>query len=292
MKPGGLALISTTAAGLLAALALIPLAVAAARPQEVLSRVQERAQGVDMIVALDVSGSMEALDFQPTNRLGVAKEVITSFISERPDDRFGVVVFAGVAVTICPVTLDHQVVNAFVSDIKARSLRDGTAIGLGLGTAVNRLRRSEAESKVIVLVTDGANNAGELDPKTAAELAAQQKITVHTVLVGSGGKVPIPIPIRDPRTGRETYEIHNIEVEVNPQLLADIARTTGGTSFKARDPVALAKVFAEIDEMEKTEFESTRLVHYREKFEPWAAGALLLLVGALAIETAFGRSPW
>jgi Ca-activated chloride channel family protein len=292
IRAGAPALISTTAAGILAASALLPLAVAAARPQEVLSRVQEHAEGVDMIVALDVSGSMAALDFQPSDRLGVAKEVIASFISSRPEDRFGVVVFAGAAVTLCPVTLDHGVVTSMVKEIKLRTLPDGTAIGLGLGTAVNRLRRSEADSKVIVLVTDGANNAGELDPKTAAELAAQQGITVHTVLVGSGGEVPIPVPVRDPRTGREQIQIRRIEVDVNPQLLADIARTTGGTSFNARDPEALAKVFAEIDEMEKTKFESTRLVHYRERFEPWAMGALVFMIGALLIETGFGRSPW
>ncbi|MCP4895903.1 MAG: VWA domain-containing protein [bacterium] len=282
----------TTVAGILAAMAFLPLAVASARPQEVLARVLEHTEGVDMVVALDVSGSMAALDFEPSDRLGVAKEVISSFVESRPDDRFGVVVFAGAAVTLCPVTLDHGVVTHLVREIELRALPDGTAVGLGLGTAVNRLRKSQTESKVIVLVTDGASNAGELDPMTAAELAAQQGITVHTVLVGSEGPVPVPVPQRDPRTGRETVTIQRVEVETNPELLAEIARATGGMSFRARDSEALVSVFAEIDAMERTEFESTQLVHHREKFENWALAAFLLLTCAVVLESGFGRSPW
>lgn len=173
-----------------------------------------------------------------------------------------------------------------------RTLPDGTAIGLGLGTAVNRLRTSAADSKVVVLVTDGSNNAGQLDPQTAAELASGEGITVHTVLVGRGGKVPIPVWMRDPRTGRERSQIQNVEVEINPELLAEISRATGGTSFRARDPEALEDVFAEIDRMERTVFTSTKLVRYRERFEPWAILALVLLVAGVAVEGVFGRTPW
>jgi hypothetical protein len=182
----------TTLAGTLAALAFAPLAVSLARPQEVLSRHLEHAEGVDMVIALDISGSMAALDFQPTDRLGVAKETIADFLSRRPHDRIGLVVFAGAAVTICPLTLDHEVAGHLLEQVKLRTLPDGTAIGLGLGTAVNRLRTSTSDSKVVVLVTDGSNNAGQLDPRTAAELARDEEITVHTVLVGRGGKVPDP----------------------------------------------------------------------------------------------------
>lgn len=289
---GGRGPFATAAAGVLAAFALTPLAVSLARPQEVLSRSLERARGVDMVIALDVSGSMAALDFQPTDRLGVAKEVIARFLGRRPDDRFGLVAFAGAAVTLCPLTLDHDVAQRLLDRVELKMLPDGTAIGMGLGTAVNRLRQSEAESKVVVLVTDGSNNAGQLDPLTAADLAASENITVHTVLVGKGGKVPIPVPRRDPRTGREVLTVERVEVVVNPELLAEISRRTGGTSFRARDPEALEKVFDEIDRMEKTEFTSTRLVRYRERFEPWALAALAVLLGAVVLEGVAGRTLW
>lgn len=282
----------TTAAGLVAALALLPLAVALARPQEVLSRMLEHAEGIDLVIALDVSGSMAALDFEPSDRLGVAKELISDFIAGRPEDRVGLVVFAGAAVTICPLTLDHEVARHLLEQVQLHTLPDGTAIGLGLGTSINRLRGSTASSKVVVLVTDGANNAGQLDPQTAAELAAAEDITVHTVLVGRGGKVPIPVRLRDPRSGREYSQVQNVEVEINPELLAEIARATGGTSFRARDARALGEVFEEIDRMEKTVFTSTKMVRYREKFEPWALAALVLLVAATAFEAAVGRAPW
>jgi Ca-activated chloride channel family protein len=277
---------------MLAALAFAPLAVSLARPQEVLSRQLEHAEGVDMVIALDISGSMAALDFQPTDRLGVAKETIAGFLDRRPHDRIGLVVFAGAAVTICPLTLDHEVADHLLEQIELRTLPDGTAIGLGLGTAVNRLRSSTSDSKVVVLVTDGSNNAGQLDPRTAADLARDEEITVHTVLVGRGGRVPIPVWMRDPRTGREFSQIQNVEVDINPELLAEIARSTGGTSFRARDPEALAEVFTEIDRMEKTVFTSTRLVRYRERFEPWALAALVLLATGVVLEGVAGRTPW
>jgi len=282
----------TATAGMLAALAFAPLAVSLARPQEVLSRQLEHAEGVDMVIAVDISGSMAALDFQPTDRLGVAKETIAGFLDRRPHDRIGLVVFAGAAVTICPLTLDHEVAGHLLEQIELRTLPDGTAIGLGLGTAVNRLRSSTSDSKVVVLVTDGSNNAGQLDPRTAADLARDEEITVHTVLVGRGGRVPIPVWMRDPRTGREFSQIQNVEVDINPELLAEIARSTGGTSFRARDPEALAEVFTEIDRMEKTVFTSTRLVRYRERFEPWALAALVLLATGVVLEGVAGRTPW
>jgi Ca-activated chloride channel family protein len=235
---------------------------------------------------------MAALDFQPTDRLGVAKETIGRFIDRRPHDRVALVVFAGAAVTVCPLTVDHDVASHLLHQVELRTLPDGTAIGLGLGTAVNRLRSSTSESKVVVLVTDGSNNAGQLDPRTAAELARDEGITVHTVLVGRGGTVPIPVWVRDPRSGREVSQIRNVVVEVNPELLAEIARTTGGTSFRARDAEALEAVFDEIDAMETTVFTSTRLVRYRERFEPWAVAALALLLAGAVLEGAAGRTPW
>ena len=289
---GAMTAFLAAAPGIAAALALVMVAVALARPQEVLSRRLVRSKGVDIAIVLDVSGSMAALDFKPTDRLGVAKDVIRSFIERRPADRIALVVFAGAAVTLCPLTLDHDVAIRFLDRARIGQLPDGTAIGMGLGVAVNRLRRSKAKSKVIVLVTDGANNAGQLDPHTAAELAKREGIAVHTVLVGKGGRVPIPVHIRDPLTGREVVRIRRLEVETNPALLQEIAAATGGQSFRAWDADALRKVFATIDRLERTEFTSTRLVHYRERFEPWALAALVLLGLALAVETVAGRMPW
>ena len=282
----------TVAAGVLAAVALAPLAVALARPQEVLSKRLERAEGVDLVVALDISRSMSALDFEPSDRLGVAKEVIDGFLDGRPNDRFALVVFAGAAVTLCPLTLDHDVARHLLDDVEMDSLPDGTAIGLGLGTAVARLRHSEADSKVVVLVTDGSNNTGQLDPINAAELAAELDITVHTVLVGRSGLVPVPVLQRDPRTGRVRRQVRQMEMEINPELLAEIARMTGGSSFRARDSEALQAVFESIDELEKTEFTSTSLVRYRERFEPWAAAAVVVLLVGAALEGLAGRTPW
>lgn len=290
--PRSWAISRTALAGAVVAASLVPLAVALARPQEVLSRRLERAEGVDLVIALDVSGSMAALDFQPSDRLGVAKDVIGSFIAQRVNDRIGLVVFAGAAVTMCPLTLDHDVVQHLLDQVELETLPDGTAIGLGLGTSVNRLRGSEASSKVVVLVTDGSNNTGQLDPLTAAELAAGQRIVVHTVLVGRGGTVPIPVREQDPRTGRVRRRVVEVEVDVNPELLAEISRKTKGSSFRARDPQALEEVFAQIDALEKTEFTSTRLVRYRERFEPWALAAFLMVVGGILVEAIAGGTPW
>ncbi len=289
---GAAAVLATVAAGTLAALAFVPLAVAVARPQEVLAREVEHARGIDMVVALDVSGSMAALDFRPSDRLTVAKEVIDRFMARRPDDRIGVVVFAGAAVTLVPITLDHNVARRLLDRARVGMLPDGTAIGMGLGTAVNRLRRSKAASKVVVLVTDGSNNTGELDPMTATELAEQEGITVHTVLVGKGGEVPVPVKVRNPLTGEVVTRVRRLRVDVNPELLSRIAERTGGVAFEAGDPGALREVFDRIDAMEKTEFESARLVRYRERFEPWALGVLVLLVAAVTAEGLLGRTPW
>jgi Ca-activated chloride channel family protein len=287
-----LAAATTVVAGFLAATAFVPLAVALARPQEVLSHRLEHSLGVDIVIALDVSGSMAALDFEPSDRLGVAKEVISRFLDRRREDRFALVIFAGAAVTLCPLTLDHEVAQHLLDQVRLRTLPDGTAIGLGLGTAVTRLRASDADSKVIILVTDGANNTGMLDPETASDLAVEQGITVHTVLVGSSGEVPVPVQVRDPASGKLRTEIRRYKVDINPELLAEISRKTGGTSFRARDPEALERVFENIDAMEKTEFTSTSLVRYQERFEPWAWISLVLVLAAVLVEGVAGATPW
>jgi len=271
---------------------LLLLLVALARPQAGESITNVSTYGVDIVIALDISGSMAALDFRPTDRLGVAKEVIGSFLDGRSHDRFGLVAFAGAAVTLCPLTLDHEVAHHILNELELGVLPDGTAIGLGLGVAVNRLRTSDAESKVVILVTDGSNNTGQIDPMTAADLASESDVTVHTVLVGKGGDVPMPVTYIDPRTGREVRRIQEVRVETNPQLLAEIARKTGGTSFEARDSKGLEAVFSEIDVMERTEFTSTKLVRYRERFEPLAFLAFVFLMTAVIGEGLIGGTPW
>lgn len=278
--------------GLLAASSLVPLALALARPQQVLARNLEQSLGIDIILALDVSQSMAALDFAPSDRLGVAKEVFSEFVMRRPQDRFGIVVFAGAAATLCPLTLDHGTSLSKLAEVSTGRLPEGTALGLGLGTALTRLRKSSAQSKVVVLITDGANNAGQIDPLTAAELAIKSNVVVHTVLVGSDERVPVVFRHRDPVSGRELEQVREMEVETNPALLAEIARLTGGVMFRAQDSAALQMVFDRIDALEKSELTSLSMVRYQERFEPWAWTALVLLLTAVAAETTLGETPW
>jgi Ca-activated chloride channel family protein len=188
--------------------------------------------------------------------------------------------------------LDKEVAGRLLDQVRLEMLPDGTAIGMGLGTAVARLKRSKTVEKIVVLVTDGDNNAGQLDPMTAAELAASEGIAVHTVLVGSSGPVDVPVIRVDPLSGRRFRGIQTVDFEVNPELLASIARRTGGQSFRARDTAALTRVFEEIDSLQRTAFEATRLVRTKERFEPAAMAAALLLLIGLFGEGLLGRSMW
>ncbi len=237
---------------LLAALAL--LAVALARPRAVESRPERRSvEGIDIVVALDLSTSMAAADFKPRNRLHVAKEVLKAFVARRPDDRIGLVVFARDAYTQCPLTLDHAALARLVDGLRFGILEDRTAIGNAIATAVNRLRESDARSKVIILVTDGDNNAGQLSPREAADLARTFGIRVFPILVGKGGVVPYPVGVG--LLGEPVYE--DREFPVNPALLEEIARTTGGTYALATDREALERgLDAVLDRMERTRLAS------------------------------------
>ena len=194
-------------------------AVALARPQHGTLKEDVTTQGVDIVVALDVSGSMAAQDFQPRNRLAVAKEVVAEFVKRRPTDRIGLVVFAGKSLTKAPPTTDTAVLLRQLDDVRLEMLPDGTAIGSGLATSLTRLRRSKAKSRVVVLVTDGANNAGEIDPATAADLAKAMEVRVYTVLVGKGGQVPMPVRVRDPFTGQIVEQTVMTEVQIDEDLL-------------------------------------------------------------------------
>jgi Ca-activated chloride channel family protein len=253
--------------------------VALARPQLGYAWEEAKTEGIDIEIALDVSGSMAAEDFQPRNRLEVAKSVIRDFVAGRPADRIGLVAFAGAAVTRAPLTNDQRMLVSLVEALEMHQLPEGTAIGMGLANAAARLRSSDAKSRVIVLVTDGVNNAGEIDPRSAAAVAKGLGIRVYTVGVGRRGTAPMPVTVRSPFTGREEVRRVDVEVEVDEALLAEISRSTGGRFFRATDAQGLRDTFREIDQLEKTTRETKRYVRYREAFPPfvWAALALGLL---------------
>jgi Ca-activated chloride channel family protein len=254
--------------------------VALARPQAGSALTTVSSNGVDIVIALDVSGSMRCEDTRPKSRLSVAKECIARFVAGRPEDRLGVVVFGSVATTRCPLTLDHDMLMRFVEDLDfAPPGEDRTALGMGLATAVNRMRASKAKSKVVVLVTDGRNNAGQLGPESAAEAARALGFKVYTIGVGSQGEVPCLV--NDPQVGRRYVQV---QADFDEDLLRKIAESTGARYFRAADADGFAKAFSEIDALEKTEMESRVRILYREKFMQalFPAGILLGLELLLA----------
>lgn len=258
--------------------ALVVLVAALARPQTVATSERVTSEGIDIVLALDISGSMLAEDFQPDNRLAVAKRVMGDFIRGRQADRIGLVVFAGASYTQCPLTLDYRVVEALLEQVRFGLVEDGTAIGMAIANGVNRLTDSRAKSRILVLLTDGENNAGPIDPKTAADLAKARGIRVYTIGVGREGVSRIPI-------GNAVFgtRYRQVETHIDEETLREIADTTGGRYFRADDPEALASIFTTIDALEKTEVEVKHYHRYGELF-PWAAGvALLLLLGETAL---------
>jgi Ca-activated chloride channel family protein len=271
--------------------AFILLVLALARPQFGVSETIVRREGVDIILALDVSTSMLAEDFQlnvgRSNRLDVVKKVTREFIRSRPNDRIGIVIFAGRPYILSPLTWDHDWTETRISEIEAGMIEDGTAIGTALTTAVSRLHESKAHSKVVVLLTDGNNNAGEVAPETAAAAAKALGVTVHTI--GAGSKGLVPYPARDP-LGRTVYQ--NVRIDLDENLLQRIAATTGGRYFRATDTETLREIFRRIDRMEKTRIEAPRYRDYVDLY-PWLLGfgLLLLTVETLLANTVFRRLP-
>lgn len=271
----------------LALLGYAGLVVSLARPRLGLERTESWTEGVDIFIALDASGSMAAEDFRPKNRFVVAKACARLFIEGRSSDRVGLLVFAGRSRTVSPLTTDRGMVLDRIAGLKLGDQGDGTAIGLALGNALARLRPSKAKSRVIVLVTDGANNAGEIDPDTAAGVAKALGVRVYTVGVGTdtGGPVEIPIPFRDPETGKVTERRIKAKVDVDEALLQRIANVTGGRFFRATDAEGLANTFATIDKLEKSEIKTTKYTRFREVFPLAArpAAACLALAGLAAL---------
>jgi Ca-activated chloride channel family protein len=252
---------------------LILLIAALARPSSVSSDKEYQTNGVDIMIALDISGSMLAEDFQPENRVYVAKQEAIKFIKGRENDRVGLVVFAKKAFTQCPLTLDYRILVELLSEIRVGMIADGTAIGMGIATAVNRLRDSNAKSKVIILITDGENNSGNIDPITAAELAKSFGIKVYTIGVGKGGMVPFPVD--DPLFGKRYVQAN---VEIDETTLKRIADITGGLFFRARDPVALSEIYERINNLEKSEVKVKEYRSYNEMFPIFLIPALFLLL--------------
>jgi Ca-activated chloride channel family protein len=265
---------------------------ALARPQLGSVRESVTNRGIDIVVALDVSGSMAAEDFQPRNRIGVAKEVVGDFIRRRTNDRIGLVIFASQSLTKSPLTTDTAVLLNQLDDVRLNVLPDGTAIGSGLATALTRLRHSKAASRVVVLVTDGANNAGEIDPATAADLAKAMEVRVYTVGVGRGGQVPMPVQVRDPFSGQVVTRTMPVEVEIDEGLLKRIADRTGGEFFRATDAGSLQAIFDRIDRLERSEIKVAAFHRYRELFPPvLLVAAACLAVGGLLLVTGLRVAP-
>jgi len=253
--------------------------LALARPQSGSALTTVSSNGVDIVVAIDISGSMRCEDTRPRNRLSVAKACIAKFSEGRPEDRLGIVTFASFAATKCPLTLDHDMLLRFVDELDfAPAGEDRTALGMGLATAVNRMRGSKAKSKVVVLVTDGRNNAGQLGPESAAEAARALGIKVYTIGVGSDGEVPCMVD--DPQGGRHYVQV---QADFDEALLRKIAETTGGRYFRAADADGFAQAFSEIDGLEKTEMESRVRILYSERFMQALIPAGLLLGLELAL---------
>jgi Ca-activated chloride channel family protein len=262
-----------------AATALAVGSVALARPQKGALKESVTTRGVDIVIALDVSGSMAAEDFQPRNRLEVAKEVVSEFVRKRTSDRVGLVVFAVKSLTKVPPTTDQAVLLKQLDDVHLGMMADDrTAIGSGMATALTRLRRSQARSRIIVLVTDGGNNSGEIDPATATDLARAMEVRVYTIGVGREGEVPLPVQERDPFTGALVKRTVQVEVKFDEALLQGIASQTGGEYFRASDPAALRGVFEKVDQLERSEIKLTSYRRYRELFPPFLSLAAGLLV--------------
>jgi len=262
---------------LLRILALAAIIIALARPRNVsVSKKTKTNRGIDIVMAIDVSASMLARDLKP-NRLEALKKVAIDFVDRRPNDRIGIVVYAGESFTQTPITSDKAIVKRTISELKWGQLEGGTAIGMGLGSGVNRLKESKAKSKVIILLTDGVNNSGNIDPRTATELAKELGIKVYTVGIGTNGMADFPWS-KDPRTGRLNFRKQ--QVEIDEDLLKEIASETNGKYFRATDNTSLKEIYDEIDKLEKTKIEEFKYYNYQERYR----SLVLLAIGLLLFE--------
>lgn len=264
-------------------LAITAVVAMLARPQATNSWQEVQTEGIDIVLSMDISGSMLAEDLKP-NRLQASIDVASQFVNSRPDDNLGLVVFAGEAFTQCPLTNDHAVLLNLFKDLSTIELENGTAIGMGLATAVSRLKESKAVSKVIILLTDGENNRGEITPKTAADMARTFGIRVYTIGVGTRGEAPVPYQTAF------GIQYQMAKVEIDEELLTDIAVMTGGKYFRAVDNESLKNIYAEIDQMEKTKLDVKQFSKKEEKFFVLAIIAFLFLLGEIILRLTVLRS--
>jgi Ca-activated chloride channel family protein len=265
-------------------LVLIGLIIALARPRSAGRAEQSTTEGINIIIAFDISSSMLAEDFQPQNRLEVARDKVKQFIAMRGSDRIGVVAFSGEALTQVPLTTDYPVVMAAVDNLQPGQLEDGTAIGTAIATAANRLRDAPGSSRVVVLLTDGVNNRGSIDPRTAAQAASAFGVKIYAIGVGTEGMAPVPV-------GRGVFGLRyeNRPVEIDDALLTDVARRTGGRYFRARDAAALQRITEEIDRLERTPVRTRIYTRYSELYR-WPLG-LALMALTLELLLAAWRGP-
>ncbi|MCC6372579.1 MAG: VWA domain-containing protein [Bacteroidia bacterium] len=266
-------------------LAIALLITALARPQSRSSWKNTKTEGIDIVLSIDISYSMLAKDFKP-NRLQVAKDVMVDFVEARPNDRIGLVIFGGEAFTQCPLTTDHKVLKNMFQQVKAGSLDQGTAIGMGLADAVARIKDSKAKSKVIILASDGVNNVGEISPITAGDLAKTYGIRVYCIGVGTRGKALTPVAMYAP--GELEYDY--VDVEIDEKVMGEISNMTGGKYFRATDKESLKNIYAEIDKMEKTIISEKSFSNKVEHFLPFAIGALILLLLEFILKYTLFRS--
>ena len=257
---------------LLRLIGLLLFIVALARPQLTLKEEEVKAEGIDIMLAIDLSSSMLAKDFEP-DRLEVSKAVATDFVKKRPYDRMGLAVFAGEAFTQCPLTTDQTILTDFLESLAVGTLADGTAIGMGLATAVNRLKDSESKSKIVILLTDGVNNTGYIDPETAAEIAEEYDVKVYTIGVGSEGNAMTPVN----RRSNGQYVFRMARVQIDEALLKEISKNTGGRYFRATDREDLENIYAEIDRLEKTEIEVNVFKRYEDEFRNFLLMGLVFI---------------
>ncbi|MBQ6578510.1 MAG: VWA domain-containing protein [Bacteroidales bacterium] len=257
-----------------AALCLLVVAIARPRSSKELERVDT--EGIDIVLAMDVSTSMLARDFNP-DRISAAKDIAIEFISQRPSDRIGIVVFAGESYTQCPLTTDRSTLINLIQDIETGLIDDGTAIGNGLATAVARMKDSDAKSRVVILLTDGVNNSGEITPATAADIAATYGVRVYTIGVGANGTAPYPV------ITPWGVEMQQVQVEIDEDLLKGIASVTGGRYFRATDNTKLAEIYSEISRMETTRTTIDSFPVYKELFGKYAVAALLCILAEILL---------
>ncbi|MBN1115145.1 MAG: VWA domain-containing protein [Oligoflexia bacterium] len=265
-------------------IALFLIVVALARPQKIDEKTKKYSEGIDIMLLLDISDSMRSEDFKPDNRLVVAKKVIRDFVKDRENDRIGLIVFSGESYTLSPLTIDHDVILKRIDDIEINKgdIKQGTAIGMAIANGVARLKDSNARTRIMVLVTDGDNNTGVIDPITASELSADNKIKIYSIGIGRDGKIPFPV-YTNTFMGQRVKQYTYVMNKLNTEIFEKISKNTNGSFFRATDSGALARIFKKIDRLEKSKFIENKLVRVKDYFPEILKWSLGLFAAMLAL---------